>query len=125
MAATTYNFQASPHFPHVYWIDLNNDGILHECVVLKKDTVGNLLFFKINDLDDIDKRRLSNILADRNARNFELWDLMANRTLGNGCNALAYFHQLVRQLTPNGKIIDPKTGQMGGATPGTVNTKAK
>jgi hypothetical protein len=52
---------------------------------------------------------------DRNSRSFELYDLMAQKTLGNGMNALAYFHQLVRQLTPNGKVMDPRSGQMGGA----------
>lgn len=118
MAEVTYKHENSREYPHVEWIELNNDGILHECAIMRRDANGNVLFFKTNDLDEIDKRRLAGILMDRNSRSFELWDLMAQKTLGNGMNALAYFHQLVRQLTPNGKILDPRSGQMGGATAG-------
>lgn len=114
----TYKHTNSQEYPHVEWLELNNDGILHECAILKRDEHGNILFFKTNDLDEIDKRRLAGILMDRNARTFELYDLMAQKTLGNGMNALVYFHQLVRQLTPNGKILDPRSGQMGGAVAG-------
>ena len=118
MAEVTYKHTSSNEYPHVEWIELNNDGILHECAILKRDGLGNILFFKTNDLDEIDKRRLAGILMDRNARSFELWDLMTQKTLGNGMNALAYFHQLVRQLIPNGKVLDPRSGQMGGTTSG-------
>ena len=124
MVTPVYQVRKSAEFPHIEWIELNNDGILHECAVMKRDAQGNVLFFKTNDLDSIDKRRLSGILADRNARNFELYDLMANKTLGNGVNALIYFSQLVRQLTVNGKILDPRSGQVG-ANVGTVDTNAK
>lgn len=120
MAEITYRIEPSREYPHVAWIDLHGDGILHECAIMRKDGNGNILYFKTNDLDEIDKRRLATILYDRNARNFELWDLMSQRTLGNGCNALTYFHQLVKQLTPNGKILDPKAGQMGGGVVGTT-----
>lgn len=115
MSEVAYKIQPSQQYPHIEWIELYNDGILHECAVMKRDRYGNVFFFKTNELDDIDKRRLASILADRNAYNFELYDLMSQRTLGNGVNALTYFHQLVKQLTTNGKIIDPKVGQIGGA----------
>lgn len=111
---TTYRQQSSAQFPHVEWFELYADGIMHECAVMKRDAYGNVLYFRINDLDAIDKRRLVNLLVDRNARSMELWDLMSNKTLGNGVNALSYFNQLVKQLTPNGKILDPRAGQMGG-----------
>jgi len=114
MTDVTYKHENSREYPHIEWMELNNDGILHECAIMRRDINGNVLFFKTNDLDEIDKRRLAGILMDRNSRSFELWDLMAQKTLGNGMNALAYFHQLVRQLTPNGKILDPRSGQMGG-----------
>lgn len=112
----SYKVQKSGEYAHIEWIELNGDGIMHECVIMKRDRMGNVLFFKTNDLDEIDKRRVAGILMDRNARNFELWDLMANKTLGNGVNALQYFNQLVRQLTPNGKVLDPRSGQMGTGT---------
>ncbi|PPD55734.1 MAG: hypothetical protein CTY12_00310 [Methylotenera sp.] len=114
MAEVTYKHETSREYPHIEWLELNADGILHECAIMRRDPTGNVLFFKTNDLDEIDKRRLAGILMDRNARSFELWDLMAQKTLGNGMNALSYFHQLVRQLTPNGRVLDPRSGQIGG-----------
>jgi len=110
----TYRSQKSREYPHIEWLELYGDGMLHECAVMRRDEYGNVLFFKTNDLDEIDKRRLAGILTDRNAGTFALWDLMAQKTLGNGMNALAYFHQLVRQLSPNGKVVDPRTGQVTG-----------
>lgn len=121
MAQVNYKSQKSREYPHIEWFELNADGILHECAVMRRTPDGNVLYFKTNDLDDIDKRRLAGILSDRNANNFELWDLMAQKTLGNGMNALAYFNQLVRMITPSGKVVDPRSGQMGGQV-GTINT---
>jgi hypothetical protein len=119
MTTLGYRIQKSTEHPHIEWIELHADGILHECAVLKRDGFGNVFYFKTNSLDTIDKQRLAAILSDRNANNFELWDLMSHRTLGNGVNALAYFHQLVKILTPNGKTVDPQSGQVGVAPAGT------
>ncbi len=110
--------------PHIEWIEIHNDGILHEVAVLKVDNNKNKLFFPINNLDNIDKQRLSMILRDRQAGNLELWDLMLQKTLNNGINALQYFHQYVKVLTQNGKIVDPKSGQIGIHTTGTINTNS-
>jgi hypothetical protein len=123
MTDVSYKVQKSPEYPHIEWIELHGDGIMHECAVMKRTADGSVLFFKTNDLDSIDKRRLAGILMDRNARSFELWDLMANKTLGNGVNALVYFSQLVRQLTSNGKILDPRSGQVGTGQVGTSTVK--
>lgn len=114
--------QKSAHHAHVEWIELHNDQVLHECAILKTNPDGAKLFFPINHLDEIDKKRLAGILADRNARQLELWDLMQQKTLGNGINALVYFHQFVKQLTQGGKVIDPRSGQVGMVQTGTVNT---
>jgi len=111
-----YQQHQSAQFPHIEWLELNADSILHECAVLKTDGLGNKLFFKTNDLDTIDKRRLVDILRDRNARSMELWDLMSTKTLGNGINALLYFNQLVRQLTTSGRVLDPRSGQVMSGT---------
>lgn len=124
MSQVSYKSQKSHEYPHVEWLELHGDGVLHECAIMKRDASGNVLFFKTNDLDEIDKRRLAGILSDRNARNFELWDLMSNRTLGNGSNALVYFNQIVRQLTASGRILDPRVGQVGAGPAGTMNTNA-
>ena len=100
-------------FPHVLWIDLKNDGILTECAVVKTDDRGNIHFFELGMLDDIDKVRISRILQNRNANNFELWDLMSQTTLNNGVNALTYFHQLVKVISQDGQIYSPKAGTVG------------
>lgn len=108
--------QRSSTHPHIEWIELYEDGVMHECAVLKEDPEGNKLFFPINHLDTIDRNRLGQILMDRNARTLELWDLMAQKTLGNGLNALLYFHQFTKLLTANGKILDTRSGQVGAPT---------
>lgn len=123
MSNVSYRYQQSREYPHVMWIELYNDGKMHECAVLRTDNLGNVFFFPINSLDDTDRRRLAQLLADRNAGNFELWDLMSQRTLGNGMNALTYFHQLVKVITPNGKVMDPQSGVMGITQGGVVDTK--
>ena len=113
MADVKYRSQKSAEHPHVEWLELYADGVLHECAVMKRDPVGNVHYVKLTSLDSIDKQRMVGILSDRNVRSFELWDLMSQRTLGNGVNALAYFHQLTRVLTPEGKIITPGSGKVG------------
>jgi len=110
-------------YPHIEWLDLADDGVLVECAIMKKTPNGDVYYFPVNSLDEIDRTRLFNVITNRNAKNFELWDLMSNITLGNGMNALIYFHQMVRVRTPGGKILDPQTGRVGaGLTDGVVDT---
>ena len=89
-------------YPHIEWVDLTNDGTLVEVAVMRRDGLGNMYFVRLDALDEIDKRRLFKIVTNRNAELYELWDLMSNVTLGNGVNALEYFHQLVKSL-----LLDP------------------
>lgn len=102
----------SADFHHVKWIELS-PGRLTECAVMKEDEWGNLYYFSLADLDQIDRRRLLKIVTDRHAATMQLWDLMSQKTLGNGMNALNYFHQLVKVITPEGTIINPRAGVMG------------
>jgi hypothetical protein len=41
--------------------------------------------------------------------------LFAQKTLGNAMNALEYFQQVVKILTPSGQVLTPRLGQVGGA----------
>lgn len=107
-------------YPHVEWLDLYGDGTLHECAVVKKDNIGNVYFIRIRELDIVDKRRIAKILTGRNATNFALWDLLFQSTLGNGMNALEYFHQYVKVKTPRGQIMQPQVGTIGGAIAGVI-----
>lgn len=98
-------------YPHIGWCDLDNKGTLTEIAILKNGPQG-LFFIRLNRIDAIDKRRLFRIISNRNANIYELWDLMSNITLGNGANALDYFHQHVKILTPQKTIINPIMGQV-------------
>lgn len=101
------------NLPHVHWIDLLGNGVMEECAVIKQDGRGNVYFIKIASLDVVDRRRLVKILRRPKGGEFELWDLLSTVTLGNGMNALTYFHQLVRVRTPNGEIINPSQTSIG------------
>ena len=75
-------------FPHINWIDLQGDGTVVECAVMREDVQGNVSYLQIDKLDNVDKQRLMKILRTRNIENMELWDAMSTVTLGNGLNAL-------------------------------------
>lgn len=118
-APVSYISKPSPDFPHVEWIELYADKILHECLVVLRQPGGNLLFIKLAELDGIDKDRIVHFLRDRNVRAFSFAELLRSRTLPNGINALEYFHQMVQIITPNGQVMRPQQGQSGVAyTPG-------
>ncbi len=101
------------HLPHIEWIDLNNNGTLIECAIMKKDNLGNIAYIQVNQLDAVDRRRLLKIITSRTAQQFPLWDLLSNITLNNGVNALSYFHQLVRTISQRGVISSPRAGEIG------------
>jgi hypothetical protein len=101
------------HLPHIKWIDLQGNGTLVECAVMAQDAQGNINYIQVNHLDAVDRRRLLKIITSRQASQFPLWDLLSNITLNNGVNALAYFHQLVRVITPSGVISTPRQGEVG------------
>lgn len=104
-------------YPHVGWIDLEGQGIMTEVAVVSNNESG-VSFIRLDQLDDIDRSRIFKVISNRNAGLYELWDLMSNVTLGNGANALDYFHQFVKVLTPSGQVINPQMGRIG-ATVGT------
>jgi hypothetical protein len=97
---------------HVDWMELE-DGVLTECAILRRLGNGDVYYFPIQSLDMIDKQRLRNIVMNRNAGLYELWDLMSQITLGNGVNALLYFNQLVKVRTAGGAIVPFGTGRVG------------
>jgi len=100
--------------PHVEWVDLGDNKVAIEVIVLKRDKRnGDLYFIKTEELDEIDRNRLVSILRKRDAARYELWDLLDNTTLGNGENALEFFHQLVKVKTEHGAILIPGAGKAG------------
>lgn len=103
-------------YPHTGWVDLEGKGVLSEVAVVKNSGEG-LYYIKLQQLDAIDMQRLFRILTNRNSHLYQLWDLMSNVTLGNGANALEYFHQYVKVITPSGQIMNPQVGRIGMPTP--------
>ena len=100
--------------PHVTTLDLYGDGVAYEVVVMKRNKVnGDISYIRTDYLDDIDRHRIRKILQKRDAAKYEAWDLFAQVTLGNGMNALDYFHQAVKVLTKSGKIIAPSLYRAG------------
>lgn len=114
---------AKTKFPHIEWVDLYDNKTMYEVAVVKRDETGNVYFIRIDLLDQIDKRRLHRLITNPNSRNFPLWELMGQSTLGNGMNALAYFHQLVKVKTVGGEIINPSEYHRGYALPKTFTHK--
>lgn len=100
-------------YPHIEWLQLDDKGVVTECAIMKRFENGDLLFFSLAALDEIDKTRLVKIVTRRDSEMYELWDLMSHVTLGNGMNALTYFHQLTKVLTPSGQIIEPSLVRRG------------
>ncbi len=97
---------------HVEWLELE-DGVLTECAIMRRVANGDVYYFPIQSLDMIDKQRLRNIVMNRNASMYELWDLMSQITLGNGINALLYFNQLIKVRTSSGVVVPFGTGRVG------------
>lgn len=104
-------------FNHVFWADLYGKGVMEEIVVIAQDKIGNVWYIPIKNLDEVDRRRIVRIITDRQASILPLFEVMASTKLGNGMNALEYFHQLVKIHTPSGQIIDPRSGMLGTAMP--------
>ena len=113
-------------YPHIEWMDVESNGVLVECAIMQEKSNGDIAFFAVNSLDNTDKQRLLKIISHRQAGSHDLWDLMKEMTLNNGCNALDYFHQLVRIKTPHGKIVRPSDGIRGASivAPTVADSKA-
>ena len=106
--------QKHAKYPHIEWVDLDNNGVSHEIAVMKRDVnTKDLYYIKISDMDDIDRNRLVQVLESRDAGRHELWDVLHNTTLANGVNALEFFHQMVKVQTRSGVTMSPGIGRQG------------
>jgi hypothetical protein len=99
-------------YRNLEWLELEG-GLMTECAIMERSLDGHTWFFPVASLDAIDRQRLLNILRNRNADMYSLWDLMSQITLGNGINALTYFNQLVKVLTPQGQVVPFSGGRYG------------
>ena len=104
-------------YKFIEWMDLENNGVVGECAILKKFANGDVYFFPLASLDNIDKHRLRNILTHKSAGLYtELWSMLEHQTLGNGMNALLYFNQLAKLRTASGQILPFGTGKQSAPT---------
>lgn len=83
-------------FPHIFMLDVADNGQLREVAVVKEDEGGSIYYIDIVSLDNFDKGRIKTLVTSQHANVYPLWDLMSQQTLSNGKNALDYFHQLVK-----------------------------
>lgn len=103
-------------------IDLKRNGVGQEVTLINSIEVGRdekgvmqheIWFIKNDELDNIDKARLLEVLQkSAKVRDFQpLYETLADVTLRNGENALDYFHQYVKVLYPSGVIERPRKGR--------------
>lgn len=103
-----YYFEWSRQFPHIAAVDLYGKNTAVEVAVMAIDERNNDLYFiRLDHLDPIDLKRLRQIILSRDSVRYPLWDLMSQKTLPNGMNALEFFQQFVRFRTVHGHIGRP------------------
>ena len=99
-----YFFEWSRTVPHVAQADVlgNGEGIAIAVVAIDANNQ-DLHYIRLDRLDEIDLRNLAKILQSRDAGRWPLWDLLSQRHLPNGMNALNFFNQLVWTRTISGQ----------------------
>ena len=103
-----YYFEWSRQFAHIAAVDLYGKQYATEIAVMAIDARnGDLYFIRLDHLDQIDIKRLRQIILTRDSARYALWDLMSNKTLPNGMNALEFFQQFVMVRTAGGEILKP------------------
>lgn len=108
-----YYFEWSQQFPHIAAADLGQ-GMAHDIAVMAIDNRnGDLYFIRLDHLDSIDIKRLRQIILSRDSARYPLWDLMSQKTLPNGMNALEFFQQFVKGRSVGGQIFRPGEGSRG------------
>ncbi len=112
LAINNTRFQESK-YSHVYWADLNGAGIIQEVVVIAAAPNGTVWFIPVSCLDHIDRIRMFRLINDRTSNMLPLYEVMMHTRLNNGVNALEYFHQLTKMMTPNGLVTRVNTNIMG------------
>jgi hypothetical protein len=100
-------------YKFIEWLPVNGPDFLQECAVLKRFNNGEISFVPLASLDKIDMARLKSIITSRSSQlHNELYNLLAEQFLGNGENALSYYHQLAKILSPNGQVRGATSNQM-------------
>lgn len=97
--------------PHVFLCDVDDTGLLKEILLVKKFNDGTLYYVDIGALHNIDKSRIKKIVTSQHATKYECYELLAQSTLSNGCNALDFFHSNnVKVKRPRGALASHTSG---------------
>ena len=109
-----YAIEWSTDLPHVARVDLFNNNIGVDVVVMAIDqTNGDLHYIRVDYLDEIDKKRILQILTSQSTRGLPLWEAMYHKTLPNGQNALEFFDQFAMVKTIGGQHMRRSSGRRG------------
>lgn len=95
---------------HVFYMDVNDDGILREIALVKKWEDGSISYVDIALCDNIDKGRLKKVVTGHHADKYQLWELLDMERLSNGINGLDYFHQMTRMKRMPGTSVNTVFG---------------
>ena len=104
---------ATSKYNHVYWADITGNGLIQEVIVIAHAPNGTVWFVPVNSLDHIDRARIFRLINDRTSTMLPLYEIMSHTRLNNGVNALEYFHQLTKMMTPSGTITRVNAGYLG------------
>jgi hypothetical protein len=92
---------------HLKYMTIGKKGGMAEEVLILGGNEYTTYFIRTKELDEVDRKRMRMILDKRDADRLDLWDIMDQVTLGNGKNALEYFHQLAYAMDNEGNLGKP------------------
>lgn len=106
---------------HVFFLDIHADGKYREVAIVKlvknpDGRIRSVYYIDVALMDNVDKGRIKALVTDIHADKYELWDLMSQKNLSNGKNALDYFHQVTRVIHGPGAVTGGFGSGLAGVT---------
>lgn len=95
---------------HIFYMDVNDDGVLREIAVVKKWEDGSISYIDVALCDNIDKGRIKKVVLGHHADKYQLWELLDMERLSNGLNGLDYFHQMTKMKRMPGTSVNTVFG---------------
>jgi hypothetical protein len=89
--------------PHIFLIDVEDNGLLKECAVVNEFDDGSLAYVDLGALHQIDKARIKRVVTSIHANKYPLYELLSQVKFSNGLNGLDYIHSnFVKIKRPKG-----------------------
>jgi hypothetical protein len=103
MAAPTKIKMTPTSLNHIFLIDWNDDGLMHEIAVVKLFDDGAIAGILVDGLHAIDKARIKKVVTSPYAEKYPLYELLSHARFSNGVNGLDYVHSnFVKIKRPKG-----------------------